>query len=64
MIHHQPINVPTDGAQAFLKDYISPFLPWMSQKATKGLIALTPEIDYDQTAIAVVLRDWSLPALT
>jgi hypothetical protein len=24
-------------------------LPWMSQKATKGLIAFTPEIDCDQS---------------
>jgi hypothetical protein len=32
----------------------SPFLPWMLKKATKGLIALTPEIDYDQTAMGLL----------
>jgi hypothetical protein len=29
------------------------FLPWMSYKATKGLIAFKPEIDCDQMAIGL-----------
>jgi hypothetical protein len=29
------------------------FLPWMSQKMTKGLIALTPEMYSDQTAMGL-----------
>jgi hypothetical protein len=29
------------------------FFPWMSEKAPKGLIALTPVIDYDQTAMGL-----------
>jgi hypothetical protein len=33
------------------KNSISLLLPRMSQKAAKELIALTPEIDYDQTAM-------------
>jgi hypothetical protein len=37
------------------KNSTSPFLPWMSYKATKGLIALTPEIDCDQKAIGLPL---------
>jgi hypothetical protein len=31
-----------------------PYLPWMSYKATKGLI-VTPEIDCDQTAMVLPL---------
>jgi hypothetical protein len=30
-----------------------PFLPWMSKKATKGIIARKPEIDNDQTAMGL-----------
>jgi hypothetical protein len=29
------------------------FLPWMSQKTNKGLIAHTPEIDCDQMAMGL-----------
>jgi hypothetical protein len=32
------------------KNSASPFLPWMSEKATKGLTALPPEIDCNQTS--------------
>jgi hypothetical protein len=35
------------------KNSASIFLPWMSYKVTKGLIALTPEVDYDQTAMGL-----------
>jgi hypothetical protein len=38
------------GSETQLNYSSSFFLTWMSQKATKGLIALTPEIDCDQTA--------------
>jgi hypothetical protein len=31
------------------------FLPWMSQKATKGITALTLEIDCDQTTMGLPL---------
>jgi hypothetical protein len=33
-----------------LKNSTSPFLPWVSEMATKGLIALPPEIDCNQPA--------------
>jgi hypothetical protein len=32
---------------------ISPFLPWLSYKSTKGLTALSLEMDYDQTAMGL-----------
>jgi hypothetical protein len=35
------------------KRVTSLFLPWMSYKTTKGLTALTPEVDCDQTAIGL-----------
>jgi hypothetical protein len=35
------------------KNSTSLFLPWMSIKATKGSIALAPEIDSDQAAIGL-----------
>jgi hypothetical protein len=41
------------GVQDGPKNSTSPFLPWMSQNATKGLIALKTEIHYDQTAMGL-----------
>jgi hypothetical protein len=35
------------------KNSTSLFLPWMSLKATKGSIALTPKIDWDQAAMGL-----------
>jgi hypothetical protein len=35
------------------KNSASPFLPWMSSKATKGLTALMPESDCNQTAMGL-----------
>jgi hypothetical protein len=35
------------------KNSTSLFLPWMSYKTTKGLIAFIPELDCDQTAIGL-----------
>jgi hypothetical protein len=37
------------------KKSTSPFLLWMSLKATKELTSLTPEMDCDQTAIGLPL---------
>jgi hypothetical protein len=35
------------------KNSTSPFLPWMSKKANKGLTALTSEMDCDRTAMGL-----------
>jgi hypothetical protein len=35
------------------KNSTSLFLPWLSSNVTEGLIALTPEMDYNQTAMSL-----------
>jgi hypothetical protein len=41
------------GVPDKFKKSTSLFLPWMSSLATKGLTAVTPEIDCDQTAMGL-----------
>jgi hypothetical protein len=44
---------PSCGVRDKIKDSTSPFLRWTSSKVTKGLTALTSEIDCDQTPMGL-----------